>query len=743
MPEELTDPTATNTQMKQRLAQLAANATSKEEFLTGLSSTLRNVDLKSEDLFKHWETLGYTNNMPVRRYTAVSTFNDYAVGTYQSLSNEYVELSVAASGSSSIKHYYDTGIAAQKFEAEFKVTLQNVVGDGIGIGFKNGENYNIVAFSSSGNLSTVSGFTNTLVTSGLGGYGLGDTVKFVYDGTYVNVYVNDVFKGKNSLSQGGMIVIGQIGFSHYLSIVASKSKDPIRDYVSNEVSKIPEPDPSILPQAKSYTESYTYDKSLDLFKTTVNIPYLNNMDVTRFTAVSTSNTYPSGTYQSLNGDKVNLSVTKSGSSAIKHYFVSDISAQKLTAEFKLTLQDISGDSIGIGFKNGESYSLVAFSSSGNLYTFSGFASTTLKTGLGGYVVGDTVKFELSGNNVKIYVNNIFKVEHTLDSTVGLLIIGQGGFSRYESSVKGAVIDPIRNYVEEKINATSGGVFSPAYYSYDSVNSKFFAYSKVKGNLYVGFEVRHEIDMSEVIYLDYWRLYQAMFYTLENETMVGTGRYAVIGGENEFVFKQNSTKDDFTGGYHGDELVTSIVFLADGLPISTSADIPLTAANKVEYIEKSTMHETASSGVIVEGHPIIAYHTKHTEFVNGGYKTWNRAIWNYSGTMSTLYHGISCISKDVASVGFSDDTFTDQAFTGSDVNYFTAIGTRLFKARNATNGLAVEATSYQIKVDGADELSELFVKDRTNDSKYYRKSPPRVVEVGEVHESYFECRFFVN
>ena len=224
-------------------------------------------------------------------------------------------------------------------------------------------------------------------------------------------------------------------------------------------------------------------------------------------------------------------------------------------------------------------------------------------------------------------------------------------------------------------------------------------------------------------------------------MQPTGKTALGIGESEFVLKTNATKVDFTGGYHGDELVTDIKFLADGILIPATENIALTACEQFEYVEKSTMHETATADGVIAGHPKIADHIKHTVFKNSGYKTVNKCTWNYDGLMTIIYHGIACIHKDVATVVFSDDTYTDQAMTGSTNNYFNNIGARLYKGRNEANGLAVEAVSYQVTPSDKDALSEFFVHDRSTDSKYYRKTPAGNVAVGEKHESYLECKFF--
>lgn len=494
-----------------------------------------------------------------------------------------------------------------------------------------------------------------------------------------------------------------------------------------------------LTQAKTQTEEYVADEALNLFAKYIDLGYSNNMAVRRYTAASTFNDYAAGTYQTLETGKVQLSVVASGSNGIKHFFNTAIGARNFQAEFTVNHQQFDGDAIGVGFKNGDNNEIIAFSNSGNLNRISNFTNTILQSGLGTYGVGDKVKFVYSNSRISVYLNNVLKGEASITES-GTIIVGQMGFSRYLSELGGGEIDPIRDYVKEQIAGASFQNMSVGYYAYDASSQTFFAYTRVKENLYVGFEVKHEVDMRDLIYQDYWRIFQALFCTFDGETMQPTGRTALGTGESEFVFKQVSAKDDFTGGYHGDEIATSIKLMADGLPISTASSIPLTAANKLEYIVQSTMHETAESGVFIPGHPVIAYHTKHTEFKNGGYKTRNLVDWNYAGTLSTLYHGISCIHKDVASVVFTDKDYTDQAMTGSGSNYFNAIDARLYKGRNPTNGLAVEAAAYQQKVDGADALSELFVHDRSTDSKYYRKSPARTVSIGEKHESYFECYF---
>lgn len=707
------------------------------------------TDLKlynsSVGLFKSIGDSVQNSQMPVTRFTSAGVSNAYPDGTYQTVSGSGVGINVTRSGSTAIKHYFDTETFLPVFTAELEITgtILELSSEGVGIGFKNGDVFEAITYTATGNILRTTDYSHEVLASGLGGFIAGDTVKFVFENNSMDVYVNDVKKGTAPILAGSSISLGQMGFLSYIATIYTSASDPIRDYVQEEISKIPSPDPTILPQAKQYTETFVADKSLDLFKQEVEIPYSSNMSVRRYTAASTSNDYPAGTYQTNVESGVQLSVLASGSNGAKHYFTTSIEPQYFEAEFKVTHQQFGGDAIGVGFKTGNDFEIIAFSNSGNLLIINNFTTTQLQTGLGGYAVNDVLKFIYDGTKIEVFVNNA-KIAEALITAGDFVAIGQAGFSQYLSSISGQAIDPIRDYVKAEIAEVANQELSKGYYSFVKgvapLLGVFNIYTQVKNNLYVGFEVKHEYDMREEIYQDYWRIYQALFYKFENGVMQPTGKTALGIGESEFVLKTNSTKVDFTGGYHGDELVTDIKFLVDGLPVSVVANISLTACNQFEYIEKSTMHETADANGVIAGHPEIADHIKHTVIKSGGYKTHNKGVWNYSGLMTIIYHGISCIHKDVATTVFSDDTYTDQAMTGSTNNYFNAIGARLYKGRNEVNGLAVEAAAYQVTPGDKDVLSEFFVHDRSTDSKYYRKTPAGNVAIGEKHESYFECKF---
>lgn len=488
--------------------------------------------------------------------------------------------------------------------------------------------------------------------------------------------------------------------------------------------------------------------------------------------------YPDGTYQTASPDGLKVSVPASGSGGNKHYFKSKLFGfNSVSAEFNYTeINDpTSGEGAGVGYLNDSGqYVMFVYSCSGVLRKYVNHQKLAdISTERELFTVGDTVKISINGNAVSFYKNSVLQKTITIldeDKIKGReIIFGQTGFSQYTTKMT-AVSDPVRDYVDNKIAQVVPDISDPiidyvddkiaqvvteipdennpkAYYQFNKTGGAksvglMTVYTQIRDDSYVGFEIAHEVDMRDIIYQDYWRIVKADFYTLTGGAMVATGKKALDTGESEFVWKQNANKVDFTGGYHGDELVTDLTFLANGLPVPLSADIALTACNAFEYIEKSTMHETANkdSDPFVAGHPVIANHIKNTSFYDGGYKTYNKIIFNYAGTMSTLYHGVSCISKDVASTVIAGNDFTSQAMTGGGLNYFEEAKARDYVGYNTTNKLSSKATARIINDNTADLASTFFVHDRSVDSKYYRKSPPKNVVVGEVMESEFSCFF---
>jgi hypothetical protein len=136
-------------------------------------------------------------------------------------------------------------------------------------------------------------------------------------------------------------------------------------------------------------------------------------------------------------------------------------------------------------------------------------------------------------------------------------------------------------------------------------------------------------------------------------MVKTGLAVLTKGENEFVYKI-AKKVDFTGGYHGDEQIIEISFIADNKIINLNKPFKLRPFKNFKYIQNSTFHESASieKGVNKQ-HPIEATHFKTTSFGENGYKTVNAIKWKKNLVLDKIYGSLVCLSRDFGGFGKSN------------------------------------------------------------------------------------------
>lgn len=290
-------------------------------------------------------------------------------------------------------------------------------------------------------------------------------------------------------------------------------------------------------------------------------------------------------------------------------------------------------------------------------------------------------------------------------------------------------------------------FAPTYYKYDPAggegNGAFTVYSRMGStDFYVGFEIRHQINAADTIFLDYWRLYDAWVYKYQDGGMLITPHRALTAGENECVYRTPNSLD-FTGGFHGNEktIPGKVWFYADGIEVSTAGAIDLTPCNEFQYREQSNMHEAPTSGGVVNpAHPVQAIHDKITTIKEAGYKTFNRLSWQESLTIQLYYHGISCIGK-AFSEKVMNEFLTEATMVGGNARFLEVVGARDYYGTNAANLLSVQVTSKLIKPADLDTQCEMFVWDRSADSKYYRQLPDdETVVNGDVYESEMTVSF---
>jgi hypothetical protein len=265
-------------------------------------------------------------------------------------------------------------------------------------------------------------------------------------------------------------------------------------------------------------------------------------------------------------------------------------------------------------------------------------------------------------------------------------------------------------------------FNPNRSTYTSGVERMIVFTKYPGtsDYYVGHTIGREI--STVEFCDYFRLTWAYLYRYIDGVMVAQNLQVLATGENEFVFKEIG-KSDFTGGYHGDEKTDyagmGIKFLADGVmltPSDLAADFSLRPCQKFEYYELSNMYRTDDPS-----HAIVAKHIKKTTFQEGGYITYNTIVPSMSITAERVYHGIVCITNNLASYAIND-MLVQRTMLGtgtSEDHYIPVVGGHQISYTQPTRKLGAIVTSRLINNEVLDRQSIADTKDNERYAKYYR------------------------
>ncbi len=300
------------------------------------------------------------------------------------------------------------------------------------------------------------------------------------------------------------------------------------------------------------------------------------------------------------------------------------------------------------------------------------------------------------------------------------------FETFEPKING-------NKVDLDLDSTSNSNYYEFNLTANSGQPQFTVYVPIGGDRYIGYKLALQYDMSDAVYSDIWRIYNAKLYRLIDDAMADQSIELIISGESEFVYKTNGTSDH-TGGVHGDETLIDVGFYADGYEISIASNISLTKCESFYYIQNSNLHTTDDLT-----HTIESEHYKKTTFSNRGYTTRNRIKTLIDITFTHIYHGISCIAKTCANKGHNELNMKAD-FTGTTSNFLTSKA-REFNAYNVSNSLSVFVTSELKNPIISDYDCEMFVWDRATDSKYYRKYVPSgVTPTGTLIECEMEVKF---
>ncbi|WP_158962333.1 hypothetical protein [Myroides fluvii] len=373
-----------------------------------------------------------------------------------------------------------------------------------------------------------------------------------------------------------------------------------------------------------------------------------------------------------------------------------------------------------------------------------------------------LRIEVKENNIVVYINDEIVGSKPFVSELRINNLGNA----YTSKAKFGITYLKINNLAINILENSENIITEYYTENNEINTVssgdlFFEYKKnmyknndgcivyvnVGGDYYIGFGVYKFLDLSEIIYSDYYRIMDSFLYKYEDEKMINQNIQALIGSENEFTMLQKG-KSDHTGGYHGDEKLIYRRFIANGVEIDYNQDIELTEIKSFFYDQLSNLHETSSSDnpdIHIENHPIIAEHYKKTTFTNGGYVTKNSITYKQAIEVIRIYTGLVCVSKNFATTGVNEygakQTIKDgtngdklRSKNGNEITFSGDHGGCLVSSKvldiSKPNNSGIQ--NEQLYRNSCDN----WVADRLNDSKYYRvlgsrgSSTSLVSDIGE-------------
>lgn len=254
----------------------------------------------------------------------------------------------------------------------------------------------------------------------------------------------------------------------------------------------------------------------------------------------------------------------------------------------------------------------------------------------------------------------------------------------------------------------------------------------ESTMFVGFTIGHEVDTSAQVYSNQYRLQNASLYNYNGHEMSKVVANILQNGESECVYKVTG-RDDFTGGFHGDEQLQTIHFYADEQVLGTSEDLYLLPCSTFYYMQESTTHESVVNG----NHPVEARHRKQTIFHNNGYESINRLEWTRTVQVYLWYHGIVSIGKSAGTLfAFHPDSTFYQS--NSDNSFIPAPRSGMHDVwyQNTSTQIGVHVASALILPENSDKTASLKIWDTPVYSKYYRTYyPAAAVDSGTIWESH--------
>ena len=365
------------------------------------------------------------------------------------------------------------------------------------------------------------------------------------------------------------------------------------------------------------------------------------------------------------------------------------------------------------------------------YTFSGFTTAggprvayldEFKTWISNSVSNDTGNFTFTTpNNCYFLGLKVAQATGQFANPLDNIYVDTAMLNLGSMALPFQPFEPLINGAKVKFEFdTNDNINSYNYYEFNTTanagHPQFRVYTNIGGSKYIGFKLALQYDLSDSVYSNQWRIHSAEMYTFNGSAMISDGVNLLYGGESEFTYRIWGASDH-TGGIHGDEILNSVNFFADGKEVSIATNIALTQCKEFYYIQDSNLYETDNVA-----HPIQSLHYKVTNFKDGGYHTKNRIKLELDCDFEQIFFGISCVAKSCASKGHNE--LNDGGdFTGSLNDIINYKLSRDFYARNEANNLSAFTTSKLSNPIVNDFNCQMFVTDRQFDSKYYRKYVP--------------------
>lgn len=297
-------------------------------------------------------------------------------------------------------------------------------------------------------------------------------------------------------------------------------------------------------------------------------------------------------------------------------------------------------------------------------------------------------------------------------------------------------------------------FAKCYVSFDPVGNgvgqgRFIAYlqNEADKSEYFGFEIIQEVDADEAVYVDFWRVGEMRVYTYDGDVMADIGMSGLNGGESEFVYR-TPNKNDFTGGFHGDQIVEAVNFFIDGSRVTDLSNaFDLIPCSTFSYDIRSTLHETADENDNVNpSHPVEARHWKKTIVEKEGFESFSRVQWLANIPVEIVYGSIVSIGLDFGGHGQTDN-FEIVQFVQDGGRRLQEINDNVHVWNEQNNTSSSVESEFKV-IESAGNNSNLdiatnsnqFIWDTTVYNKYYREVTNTNVVNGEIWEMNTKTKF---